>query len=217
MVEARLCDVRPVPVIRSEFSQHLGALDMLGDIMPASPVRRIAKPLQHRHRLTFSQGGQLLPPVRRGLGRELRGDMLGERLLRMAQRGTHNVRDTPVAGQNVAVFVKPNPRHRGQGLATERRLGGATQMRRQAALGVVCQVPEAQHLHRDALVVEQCALPPVQRPDRCQARRCQPELRSQMLQHGDWKDLKRVQRASGHPQKADLQPDAQSVAVHAAA
>jgi hypothetical protein len=52
-------------------------------------------------------------------------------------------------------------------------------MRRQAALGVVCQVPEAQHLHRDTLVVEQCALPPVQRPDRCQARRCQPELRSQ--------------------------------------
>ena len=30
-VEPRLCDMRSVPVVRAEFSQHLGALDMLGD------------------------------------------------------------------------------------------------------------------------------------------------------------------------------------------
>jgi hypothetical protein len=32
--------MRPVPVIRAEFPQHLGALDMLGDVTPAGPMRR---------------------------------------------------------------------------------------------------------------------------------------------------------------------------------
>jgi hypothetical protein len=52
-------------------------------------------------------------------------------------------------------------------------------MCRQTALSMIRQMTEAQHVHRNVLVIKECAPAPMQGTDRCQAWRCQTELRSQ--------------------------------------
>jgi hypothetical protein len=84
-------------------------------------------------------------------------------------------------------------------------------MCRQTALSVIRQMTESQHVHRNVLMIEECAPAAIQGTDRCQTWRCQTELRSQMFQHGDRKNLIRVQHAPGHAQETDPQRDAQAV------
>src|SRR6516165_9045456 len=132
-------------------------------------------------------------PLAHPLGVELHCNLLGQHLLGMAPRGTHKKRDTLVTWQDVAVLVEPHPRHPGERVATECCLRSATQMRRQTALRMIRQIAETQRTHRNALMVEQRALAAIQGTDRRKARRRQAELRPQMLQHADEKDLVRVE------------------------
>jgi hypothetical protein len=84
VIEPRFRDVCPVTLVGAELPQRLRALDVIGDIAPADTMRRIAQPLQNRHRRSLFGRRQFLDPARDGLAVELGGNSPAQRVLRVA-------------------------------------------------------------------------------------------------------------------------------------
>jgi hypothetical protein len=105
VIRPRLRDIYPVTHIGAEFAQRLRALDAIGDIAPADAMRRIAQPLQNRHRRSLFGCHKFLDPARDGLAVELGGNSPAQRVLRVTLCRTHEQPDELIGRQHVAALV----------------------------------------------------------------------------------------------------------------